>query len=74
VRLRLPEATEGGLMVFDASGRRVRTVFRGLLPAGERLLHWDGRDASGARVPPGLYVVQWRDSGRQGIARVAVTR
>jgi hypothetical protein len=55
------ETTKNGLVeatILDASGRRVRQVFRGTLGAGEQLLTWDGRDHHGRSVPPGVYFVR----------------
>ncbi len=43
------------LDVFDASGRRVRTLFHGHLAAGDYRFLWDGRDGRGDPVPGGLY-------------------
>ena len=50
----------GTLCVFDAGGRRVRTLESGGLARGEHAPHWDGRDASGRAVPQGLYFAQLR--------------
>lgn len=45
--------------VLDLAGRRVRTVSGGaLFPAGAHAWTWDGRDAHGAPVPSGLYVLR----------------
>ena len=42
--------------VWDLSGRRVRRVYQGLDGVGIYERVWDGRDASGRLVPPGLYL------------------
>ena len=42
--------------VWDLSGRRVRRVYAGLDGVGAYERIWDGRDASGRLVPPGLYL------------------
>jgi flagellar hook assembly protein FlgD len=44
--------------VFDLLGRRVRTLDRGPRAAGAQRVAWDGRDAAGAPVTPGLYHVR----------------
>jgi glucose/arabinose dehydrogenase len=54
---------EAELDVFDAAGRRVITLARGEFPAGEQRAHWDGRDADGHRVAPGVYRVRLRAAG-----------
>lgn len=55
----LPAAAPVTLEVFDAAGRRVRTVASGAwLPAGVQALEWDGRDDRGLRTGPGTYVMR----------------
>lgn len=58
--------------IFDITGRRVRGETR-QLAAGEHAVTWDGRDAAGARVRPGLYLIRWQADGRSGSARVVRT-
>lgn len=41
--------------VFDVRGRSVATLFRGRAAAGAREFTWDGRSASGALAPNGIY-------------------
>jgi hypothetical protein len=50
-----PAARETTIEVIDPSGRRVRTLE---VPAGQRGASWDGRDAEGREVAPGLYLVR----------------
>jgi hypothetical protein len=33
-------------------------------------VRWDGRDAAGRRVPPGLYFVRWQDARATRVVRV----
>jgi hypothetical protein len=53
----LASAASVRLEVLDAAGRRVRTLARGVLPAGGQSVSWDGRSESGSRVPAGVYFV-----------------
>lgn len=46
-------AGEGSLMIYDHMGRLVRQIAPGISPMTE----WDLRDASGHRVPAGVYFV-----------------
>jgi hypothetical protein len=48
---------EVALTVFDVQGRRVRRLVDGRLQAGDRVVHWDGRDDAGHRMAPGRYFV-----------------
>jgi hypothetical protein len=52
--------------VFDVSGRRVRLIADGPMPAGRHPLTWDGRDQEGERVTAGSY---WLDLERGGAHR-----
>lgn len=45
------------LRVYDSDGRPVRTLFDDHRDAGAFTVAWDGKDASGAAVPSGLYFV-----------------
>ncbi len=58
VRFDLPAASAARLDVFDLSGRIVRTLYRGDLPAGNFRFLWDGADRRGERVPCGLYFLR----------------
>jgi len=60
LRLRFGLASPGlaDLAIFDAAGRRVRTVAHGGYGPGVHSVAWDGRDASGGRAAPGLYFVR----------------
>ena len=41
--------------VYNQSGQLVRRIPMGTQEAGLREFHWDGRDANGALMPPGIY-------------------
>ena len=60
-QLRFDLATSGPvtLRIHDLRGRVVRTLVRGeTLPAGTRVLHWDGRDDAGRDAASGIYWVR----------------
>jgi hypothetical protein len=58
--LGIPREARVSLEVFDASGRRVRTLVGGSVAAGQRRVSWDGRDAGGVSVASGLYFIRAR--------------
>ncbi|MEL6615238.1 MAG: FlgD immunoglobulin-like domain containing protein, partial [Bacteroidota bacterium] len=71
LRIATPEAAE--VAVFDALGRRVRVLARGL--RGDATLAWDGRSEAGTPLAPGVYVVRVRTaSGAEATTRVTVVR
>ena len=44
--------------IYDLSGRRVTAIYSGLDPSRRYQRAWDGTDESGAKVPPGIYLVR----------------
>ena len=59
--------------VYDARGRRLRSLFEGQLTAGPHELHWDGRDENGNALASGVYrVLLSTASGTQSRAAVLV--
>ena len=54
------------VQVLDLIGRRVRTLVRDQRFASEGAFVWDGRDGSGAWVPPGLYVITAEAASEDG--------
>jgi hypothetical protein len=58
--------------VFDAGGRRVRTLVSGRLEAGRHPIAWDGSDAAGMSAPAGVYFV--RATTPDGAARQRLVR
>lgn len=72
LRLHLPSSGEARLELFDATGRRVRTLMQGAVEAGETAVHWDGRDERGHEAPAGIYFVRARAAGQEMTRRVVV--
>lgn len=72
--IRLPEPGPVRVEVFDFGGRRVRTLFDGPSSGLRSELRWDLRDASGAPVPAGVYLVRGRLAGQTLTRRALVVR
>ncbi|MEK7329725.1 MAG: FlgD immunoglobulin-like domain containing protein [Candidatus Eisenbacteria bacterium] len=56
--------------VFDAAGRRVRTLLAGGLEPGRHVVAWDGMDESGGRAGAGVYFVRARVASGEATRRV----
>ena len=56
--LKLVAPAAVSLSVYDLSGRRVRQVYEAEESNGPYTHTWDGMDAAGDRVPPGLYLYE----------------
>lgn len=69
-----PMTTEASLLIVDAAGRRVRSVWQGSLNGQTITMVWDGRDDSGREAPSGVYLAQLRSGSGSAVARVIKAR
>jgi hypothetical protein len=51
----MAQAGPADVSVYDVTGRRVATIFRGELEPGPQSASWNGRFADGRRAPAGVY-------------------
>ena len=58
LQLELPQAAEVNVTVYNVLGQRVAEIVRQVLPAGKHLLRWNGRNAQGRIVAPGVYFIR----------------
>ena len=58
IRFALARAGRVRLLVHDVAGRVIATPLDRSLPAGSQAIAWDGRDASGRPVAPGIYFAE----------------
>ena len=74
MRYYLAQATSVTIRVFDVKGDPIKTLLDNApRAAGENASDvWDGTDARGARVSPGLYYLEIQAQGRKAIIRAAV--
>jgi len=59
----LPVGSHVDLAVYSACGRRVSTLQYGVMPAGQHLVVWDGRDDRDSSAAPGIYLVHMEADG-----------
>jgi hypothetical protein len=70
VRFRVAEAQDVRVVLYDALGRRVRTLFEGPLEGGV----YETVEVHGAELPAGTYVVRVEGARAAGSTRVVLTR
>ena len=70
----LPAAGSVRLSIYDVRGRRVATPVEGQQTAGRHTLHWEGRDATGAALPPGAYFARIEFAGRSEVRKIVLMR
>jgi flagellar hook assembly protein FlgD len=74
MRFRLDAASRVEVDVYDLRGGRVAQLERGVRGPGLHSIAWDGRDASGARLPSGVYLVRTRLGETAGTHKVTIVR
>jgi len=70
IRFDLATHAHARLAIHDVSGRLVRTLVDGPLPAGEHEARWDGRDARGERVASGVYLCRLQAGGYRAAGKL----
>ena len=73
-RMGLPRDAKIDVMMFDARGRKIRTLWNGTMAAGEHSIAWDGRDQAGRQAASGSYFYRLRVEGRTLTGRLTVAR
>ena len=56
------------VVAYDLSGRPVHRLYQARDRSGPNQVSWDGRDAAGAVVPPGMYLLRLEAATDAGIA------
>ncbi|MCA9728360.1 MAG: T9SS type A sorting domain-containing protein, partial [Candidatus Eisenbacteria bacterium] len=70
----LPAATEIELGVYDAAGRRIRSLFAGRAEAGTQTLTWNGRDDRERALASGVYFLRLRTANATRVQRVVLVK
>lgn len=73
VSFELPRAARVSARVMDLLGREVRRIEDGERSSGLQMVAWDGRDALGRHVAPGLYMIRLDVDGVRYARRAVVT-
>ena len=69
IALDLPAAGSARLGVFDARGRRVRSLIDGPVAAGSHAVLWNGRCEDGGLAPSGVYYYRLQVDGGTALSR-----
>lgn len=70
----LPAAARTRIELFDARGRRVRTLAEGHLAAGAHQLRWNGRDGGGRPVAAGVYLVRVTSGHKAAAMKITLAK
>jgi hypothetical protein len=64
VRYDVANATHVTMTIYNLLGQEVRTLLDGFVEAGSHAVYWDGRNANGADLSTGIYIIQMQAEGR----------
>ena len=70
----LPSSAETEAIIFDSSGRVVRTLLSGTLDAGHHRVYWSGDNDYGTPLPNATYYLRIEAAGRRETAKLVVCR
>ncbi len=70
----LPAVAAVRLVIYDAAGRRIRTLVDAPLPAGRHELKWDGTGDNGRPVASGVYLCRMEAGAFSETRRMALVR
>jgi hypothetical protein len=70
----LPRRDGVDFAIYDLTGRRVKTLLRGVRDAGVHRVEWSGCDEAGAQLANGVYFYRLAASGFEETHKLLVTR
>ncbi len=74
IKFALPKPTKVQLQIYDLTGRVVRTLVDGTLPAGYHTVQWDGRNDQGRRVAQGVYFYRFQAESYRSVKKLLLVR
>jgi photosystem II stability/assembly factor-like uncharacterized protein len=74
IKYDLSQQVEVQLVIFDLTGRHVRTLVNQTQQAGRYVIIWDGRNEQGEALATGLYIYQLRAGNYMHARRMALVR
>ncbi len=70
----LPSRSPVELTIYDIRGRMVQKLIDGVLPAGEQIIKWDGRNSKGEQLPSGVYFYRLRAGGYETTRKLVLVK
>lgn len=74
IQMELEHAAQGRVLIYDVSGRLVRTLVKGIIGAGPTTIRWDGTNEQGESVASGIYYCRLEALGVRLTRKVALVR
>lgn len=64
IRVALPFSSDVRVEIYNLIGQRVKTLYRGFLPAGRHTMTWNGTNETNDRVASGIYLCRVSFAGQ----------
>jgi len=74
IRYDLPESGMITISVYDARGKKVKTLIRETKSPGQHSIHWNGTDQANQVVPSGIYIVKMVTDSYTGQVKVLLIK
>ena len=77
LRVTIPENLSGELVqlsIYDIQGELVKTIFNKILPSGNYLYRWDGRNDNGITVSSGIYITNLRVKNQMSSVKILLLK
>jgi len=74
IRFEMPARGKAALRVYDLSGRLVKTLVSGEIPAGYHSAVWEGDDDRGRNVASGVYLYELRAEGQRLVKKMLLVK
>jgi len=74
IQFALSRSAQVDLAIHDLNGRRLRRLLGGHVPAGRRILSWDGCDDDGRTLSSGVYLLKLDTVTENRISRLTLIR
>jgi flagellar hook assembly protein FlgD len=74
MRYELEKPSSITIEIFDITGRKIKTVKKGIQLIGKHVLKWNLRDNNHDKVPSGIYLIRFVSDSHSEAKQVIVVR
>lgn len=74
IKFNLPTTSEVEIVVFNATGQKIRTLVNSGMSVGEHQVEWDGKDEMGNKVSSGFYFYQLKANNYNKVMKMILAK
>lgn len=74
ISFELDSSCDTRVSIHDVSGRKLKTLQQGFLPAGRHSFDWEGRSEAGIDLPSGLYFARLQTGNRSHACKLSLMK